>query len=353
MVLNNYILIFLLSVSGSFAWAFKVDLPELMTKSEIKNIRYISKDGAISYYQRRSGKLLLSTNYKVEEVISAKLGSQYQIVSSPTEKKIIISLDETFHTFFSVRHLKKLFVVDYGTKNKIELGMGLEPRLHLNDTWVSYFNPYQNKIVFKHLITTALEFSITVKSSLNPYFIPPVIMLSDTEIIYTDVNNKGINGILKYDRSLKKIKPIFKSAYAAQKIELCLGYNNLFIGEFGINDNTSGSIIAKVDLKKFDVDKAEVIYQSRKNDFGNIKCHFKQDFLYFIKNISKTGGRIESDVFSFHHKRKVEKRLSNLKYVSQLISMGQKLLIPYRGKYYVLLGIDDMTKADLLKKTKE
>jgi hypothetical protein len=350
MGLNRCLIIFISFFVCASSQAFKVDLPELITKSELKNLRYISKDGSITYYQRRSGNLLLSTNYKVEEVISAKLGSQYQIFSSPSEKKLIATLDESFHTFFSVRHLKKIFSIDYGTKNKTELGMGLSPRLHMDDSWVSYFNPYQNVLVFKNLITPALEFSIKIKSSLNPFFIPQVVMLNDKEILYTDVNNKGINGILKYDRSLKTIKPIFKSAYAAQKIEICLGYDNLFIGEFGMNDNTSGSIIAKVNLKKFDVDKADIVYQSRNNDFGSMKCHFRKNYLYFIKNISKIGGRIESDVFSFHHKKKIEKRLSKLKYVSQLISMGEKLLIPYRGKFYVLLGSKDMTKSDLLKK---
>ena len=333
--------------------AFEVGLPELLTKSEIRNLRYLSKDGSITYYQRRSGNLLLSTNYKVSEVISSKMGSQYQIQSTSAEKNLIISVDESFHTFFSVRHLKKLFVVPYGTKNATEIGWGLSPRLHLNDSWVSFYNPYQSTLIFKNLKTTALEFSIKVKSELNPFFIPQVVMLDDKTILYTDVNNKGINGILKYDRGLKTIKPIFKSAYSSQKIEICLGYNSLFIGEFGINDNDSGSIIAKINLNNFDVDKADVIYQSRNNDFGNIQCHFRKDFLYFIKNTSKVGGRIESDVVSFHHKKKIEKRLSKLKYVSQLISMGDKLLIPYRGKYYVLLGNKDMTKSDLLKNTVE
>jgi hypothetical protein len=342
------LIIYLLSNS---VFAFKVDLPELLTKSEIRNIRYLSKDGSITYYQRRSGNLLLSTNYKVSEVISSKMGSQYQIQSTSSEKNLIVSVDESFHTFFSVRHLKKLYVLPYGKKNATELGWGLAPRLHLNDSWVSYYNPYKSALVFKNLMTTALEFSISVKSELNPFFIPQVVMLDDKTILYTDVNNKGIHGILKYDRALNSIKPVFKSAYSSQKIEICLGYEHLFIGEFGINDNDSGSIIAKVNLKTFDIDKADVIYQSKNNDFGNIKCHFKKEFLYFIKNISKVGGRIESDVISFHHKKKIVKRLSKLKYVSQLISMGEKLLIPYRGKYYVLLGNKDMTTADLLKST--
>ena len=348
MDLNRILILYFFFVSSVYSAA--IPHPELLTKSEIRNLRYISKDGNITYYQRRSGSLLLSTNYKVEEVLKGKIGSQYQVYSSPTEKKLIVTLDEAFHTFFSVRHLKKIYLVDFGTKKNILLGEGLSPQLHLQDSWVSFYNPYQQRIIFKNLNSTALEFSIKTKNEINPFFIPQIIMLSDKDILYTDINNKGINGILKFDRATKTIKPIFKSAYSSQKIEMCLGFEHLFVGEFGINNSDNGSVIAKVKLKKFNIDKADIIYQSRNNDLGNIKCHYRKNFLYFIKNTATIGGRIESDIFSFHHGKKIEKKISNIKYVSQLIIMGDRLLVPYRGKFYVLEGQQDTTNVDLLKK---
>lgn len=348
MELSRIVATFILCFSTSLFGA-SVPHPKLLTKSEISNLRYISKDGNITYYQRRSGNLLLSTNYKVEEVLKGNLGSQYQIFSSDADKRLLVTQDESFHTFFSVRHLKKVYLVKKGSKESIFLGEGLSPQLHLDDSWASFFNPYQQKLVFKNLNSPALEFTIKTKNEINPFFIPQVIMLSPKIILYTDINNKGINGILQHNRATKEIKPIFKSAHSAQKIELCLGYDNLFIGEFGINDNENGSIIAKVSLKNFNVDKADVIYQSKNNDFGNLKCKFRKNFLYFIKNTATVGGRIESDVFSLQHKQKVIKKISKIKYVSQLITMSNRLLVPYRSEFYVLEGEADTSTSDKLK----
>ncbi len=343
----NKFLLFIFTIF--FAKVSYSQLPELLTKSDIKNIRYISKDGSITYYQRRSGNLLLSTNYKVEEVLNSSLGSQYQIYSSEHQKNLIIELDNNFHTFYSIRHLKDLYSLKAGSKGATPIGKGVSPQLHLEDTWVSFFDPFQKKIFFKNIKSKALSFSIKIKNTLNPFFIPHAVMLNEYSILYTDINNKGINGILKFDRNTKKISPLFKSSHHSQRLELCLASHDLFIGEFGINKNRSGSTIAKISLLNFNIDRAEIIYQSNNNDLGQLKCNYQKESLYFIKNISLENGRIQSDVFSLNYKKKIKKRVSHLKYVSQLIVMGKRLLIPHRGKFYVLSGQIDSTKSDTLK----
>lgn len=324
-------------------------LPILKTKSDIKDIRFISADGKFTYYQRRSGSLLLSTNYKVHEILKGEIGTQFTIHASPTSEKLIITMDETFHTYLGLRHLKKIYVTDVGSESVEEVGEGLSPKLHLEDTWMSWFNPYSRKLKFINIKSPTLTFEIKVRNVLNAYFFPEVVMLDEKTALYTDINNKGVPAILKYTRRDKKVKVIFKSASVSQRIELCKNNDHLFVAEFGFNNSPRGSIIAKVALKNFNIDRADIVYQSRQNDFGNIVCGFKQDHLYFIKNISKIGGRVESEVNAFNHIKKSSRIISDLKYVSQLIFMDGRLLVPFRGDYYVLEGDTDLTKVGQLK----
>lgn len=324
-------------------------LPILKTKSDIRDIRFISADGKFTYYQRRSGTLLLSANYKVHEILKGEIGTQFTIHSSPLSKKLIVTMDESFHTYLGIRHLKKIYVTDVGSESIEEVGSGLNPKLHLEDTWMSWFNPYSRKLTFTNIKSPTLNFEIKIQNILNAYFFPETIMLDEKSVLYTDINNKGIPAILKYTRRDKKINVIFKSASISQRIELCKNDTHLFVAEFGFNNSPRGSIIAKVPLKKFNIDRADIVYQSRQNDFGNIVCEFKQDHLYFIKNISKIGGRIESEVNAFNHIKKSSRVISDLKYVSQLIFMDGRLLVPFRGDYYVLEGDTDLTKIGQLK----
>lgn len=340
--------IFILSFNVS---ARNSTLPILKTKSDIKDIRFITKDGKFTYYQRRSGTLLLSTNYKVKEILKAEVGSQFTIHSSSSNKKIIITVDDTFHTYLGLRHLKRIYVNNIGSEEVREIGKGHSPILHLNDTWMSWFNPYTRNVSFINIKSPTLNFEVKIKNTLNAYFRPDVVMLNEKEVLYTDINNKGVPAILYYSRKLKKVKAIFKSASSSQRIELCKNDKSLFVGEFGFNNSPRGSIIAKVNLKMFNIDKADIVYQSRMNDFGNIKCSFKKDHLYFIKNISKIGGRVESEVNAFNHVKKSSRIISDLKYVSQLLAMDGRLLVPFRGVFYVLEGDTDLTTVGLLKKS--
>jgi len=342
-------LLFIFILLSSAVYARNSTLPLLKTKSDVRDIRFISKDGKFTYYQRRSGALLLSTNYKVHEILKGEVGSQFAIFASTDSKKLVITMDESFHTYLGMRHLKKIYVTEVGSESVEEVGEGLNPKIHLNDTWMNWFNPYSRKLTFINIKSPTLNFEIKIQNILNAYFFPEVIMLDEKTVLYTDINNKGIPAILRYTRRDKKVNVIFKSASVSQRVELCKNDNHLFVAEFGFNNSPRGSIIAKVPLKNFNIDRADIVYQSRQNDFGNIVCDFKQDHLYFIKNISKIGGRIESEVNAFNHVKKSSRIISDLKYVSQLIFMDGRLLVPFRGDYYVLEGETDLTKIGQLK----
>ena len=67
MALNKVLYIYFLLLFSVRAMP-EIELPEISTKQAISNLRFISKDGKFTYYQRRSGSLLLSTNLKVKKL---------------------------------------------------------------------------------------------------------------------------------------------------------------------------------------------------------------------------------------------------------------------------------------------
>ena len=68
--LNKFSLIlFITMISGStFTQEIDKPLPVLKTKQSLNNIRFISSDGKLTYFQRRSGDLQLSKNYLNYEI---------------------------------------------------------------------------------------------------------------------------------------------------------------------------------------------------------------------------------------------------------------------------------------------
>ena len=159
--------------------------PEFITKQDISNLRFISHDGKFTYYQRRSGALVLSTNYSVKKILQGQNGTNYLIRSSPSRKKILITEEENFHTFFSLKNLKKIYATDFNGSNIIFMGKGIRPRLHLNDSRVSFYNPYKKTITIKKTHSANSGFHINIMAGLNPYFYPQVVMLDvNTVLLY-------------------------------------------------------------------------------------------------------------------------------------------------------------------------
>ncbi len=357
---NNSVILFLLMLAMSIVktsalvYEKKKELPEMATKQAINNLRFISKDGKYTYYQRRSGSLLLSTNYKVQEVLKGKLGSQYLVSSTHARKKLVITQDENFHNFFAIRKPLKIYVSDFGSLSPRYIAAGTSPRLHMDDNWISWFNPQAKVINFLNLRNSALGFEIRLATKKNPYFIPEVIMSSDNLIYYTDLNSKGIPGLIEYDRKNKKVKAILKANAATQKIELCLYNDKLYIAEFAMDSAATGTTITMA--KRYDIDagKRKILYESSKNDLGNLVCSINESNIYFIKNTTnKDKNILNYEAVQLNTVTKTIKPLSNVKYATQIINMDGRLILPYREKLYVLLGDHNLASIDQLDNKKE
>ena len=347
MVLSRILFIYFAMISLSYA---KSKLPELITKQAVNNLRFISRDGKFTYYQRRSGSLLLGTNYKVREILTGKIGTNYVIISSSARKKLLITKNENYHTLFSPRIRKNIYIIDFQGGDSIFLGKGIRPRLHLNDTWVSYYDAYSKKITLKKGDAPEIKKFIKIMSGTNPYFIPQIVMTDINTILFTDINKKGIPGIIHYSKNSNKSKNIYTVPSQNKKIELCKKEDHIIVGEFGIDPIESYSSISLVPINTLELSKKIVLYTSQHNDVGNIICSLKGDFIYFIKNTFSETKKNTHEVARLNIKNKAVDIISDVSHATQVIDMDSKLLLPFQGKYYVLLGKNNTAQFDLLKK---
>ena len=249
-----------------------------------------------------------------------------------------------------IRQLKSIYKADFGGQDAQKISMGKNPQLHLKDTWISYYQPISKTIHFVNLKSNALKFEIKISNPFNPYFIPYVVMPNNNTVIYTDLNKSGVSGVVYYDKITKKNSVLYKGSNPSTKHELCLNGDSLYLGEFGLNELFSGSIISKLKAKAIDFSKREILYESSLNDIGNIYC---DDTLLFVRNLSKERKKLAYEVVELTISDKKIKTISDINFASNIIDMDGVLLMPHLGKYYVLKGKGDFTKNDILKKREE
>ena len=326
----------------------KIILPELLAKQAVNNIRFLSQDGKFTYYQKRSGSLLFSSNYKVAELIKGQIGTQYTLIGTPARKKIVVMQNENFHTFYSIRSREKIFLLDFGGTNPKEVGMGSAAALHLNDSWLSYYDYYSKVLSFENTTNAALKFSLKLNNRINPYFTPQVVMSDDNTVYYTDLGANGAVGLLEFKRNTGKAELIFKATTPMVKAEICLHNDYLVMGLFGLNFSKNGASITRAALPLSDFKKRETIYTSSTNDFGQLVCDFSKDYITFIKNFG-SNDQISTDLVDLNPSNKEIKMLSEMKTITSVINMDGTLLALDKGKYYIVKGTIDYKNIDSLK----
>ncbi len=337
-------------LASTTAWSVepKIILPELLAKQAISNIRFLSKDGKFTYYQKRSGSLLFSTNYNVKEILKGEIGTEYTLFATPARKKIIVLQNLNFHNYYSLRAKLNIFLLNYGESTPREIGTGINPTLLLGDSWLSYYDPYSKILNFENTANASLKFSIKLNNKINPYFIPKVLMSDDNTIYYTDLSEDGVAGVLEFKRSTSKSEIIYKAISAMAKVEICLNQNQLILGVFGIHFSKLGSSISAAPLPLQDFSKRENLYTSELNDLGHLVCDFDKGNIVFVKNYG-SANLPEHDIANLNTSDKKITPLSELKTVSNIINMDGTLLTTDKGKYYIVKGDVDYKNIDTLK----
>lgn len=342
-----FLMIFFLYTN--ITWS-KSKLPILSTKQSVNNLRLFTYDGKVTYYQRRSGSLLMSTNYKVTEVLKSEEGSQYLLKSTPVRKKIIIQVDENFHNFYNMRKPQKIYTVDFQGIEAKELGLGVSPDLHLDDQWVSYYNFSSNKVYIRSLISQALDYTISINNNVNPFFVPKVLMLAPKKVLFTDLNSQGFPGIMLLDKTTGKIKNIFKWESPNSKFEICkLNHNKFAFGIFPLSkkDKNSNSEISLLDIANPDFSKRDIIYNSTSKDIGNISCAYSGDKIYFIQDQSTEDKEITNVAEVTITDKKVT-TISDVNDALNIINIDGMILLPNKGKLLIIEGQKNLKDVDII-----
>ena len=342
-------MLLILCVTQSFA----AKLPKLSTKQKISNIRYISRDNKFTYYQSQSGHLYLATNFSANVVLKRNENSQFFMHGNKESKKIIIEVHDNFFSNNSMLYNSEFGIVDYGDYKYKKLAEGVNPQLHLNGKWYSYYSPNQKMIFFQSLEKTNLKFRIELKNPIAPFFKPQVVMLNSREILFTDLNNRGEMGILYFDRGQNAIKPVFKTSLSGSKIELCKLKNDVFVGEFSRLSSFKKSLLYNTNWGPNTLmEKRKLVYNSEQNDIGKIICHERSNSIYLIKNLSDSQSNIleRSELIQIEKEKTGFKIVSDLKNVGHIVQMDSRILIPFRGNIYVAHGLSDALSDKLEKK---
>lgn len=348
MALRNSLIITIILMFCFTTSDAKIQLPELLAKQSTSNLRLITQDGKITYYQKRSGSLFLSTNYKVTELIKGPADSHYTLRAGDFQRKIVISQNENFHSYFSLRSLENIYLADYGSLKVYKVGLGISPKLHLMDSWLSYFNPSERMITFENTTNSALKFSIRINNQINPYFVPEVVMADDNVVYYTDLGENGNPGIIEYKRNLAKGDIIYKANTPMEKLELCFDHSTLFLAELGINSSSVGTSFSQITFPFKDFKQRSVFYSSNLNDLGHVICNYLEESFYFIKNTG-TSTQALYDIAEFNFPTKKLNILTDMKNSTSLVNMDGTLLTYDHGAYYIIKGKTDFKTTDSLK----
>ncbi|MBT4793345.1 MAG: hypothetical protein HON90_17370 [Halobacteriovoraceae bacterium] len=314
---------------------------QFITKQELNKVRYISKDGKTTYYQNNSGKLQFSTNYNFHTLLKKVNNTQYLVYASVEQQRILISADESHFSSMDLGKNKDIFIAELGTKKAPQLlGKGVHPALHLKDNWASFYDRVSRKIIIKNLVSKEYKTrEIKLSSKKNFYFTPTVMMITPNDVIYTDINKDGYMALLIYSFIDKSFQTIYKTTLPGHNLNFCRLKEKVYLGEFSFDGMLSNSSILSFDLfnnPKFE--KITSIYTSELPDIGNLHC--LNDKLYFIKTIdyNKKLNRKTTEVATIDTKTNNLELLSQLKYVNQIIVLGNLVLTSYKDKYYLIAG---------------
>ena len=347
MALNKFMTYILLVFS--FTAFSESELPALAAKQSLSNLRFISTDGKFTYYQRKTGSFLFSTNYKVEEAIKLEAGTHFEVISSPDRKFVLVSAFKNYNNYYAPKALRKIFKIKWGTNQAKQIGEGIRPQIHLNDSYASFYKPFKRELHFYNIENDSISFFIKLANRKNPFFSPSSVFADDNTILYTDLNSDGIPGLLTYKLNTKKTNLFNKYESPLVKIEVCKKKGKVFIGRFGLDPINSASEIRWMPANDLNITQSKGLYLSKKNDLGHMICDIKGDFIYFVKNESTNQGKVYYEVAQLNINNGKTKIISDVKFATRIINMDGKLLIPYNGRYLVPLGENNMSQFDLLR----
>ncbi len=317
---------------------FAKEVPKFFTKHSTDAIRFISLDGNYAYLQKRSGVLAMVNNFRTVDFISESSQTDFLVKDSRFKKRLLIEMIPNAHQEMNLLKTHKILAVDWGKIQTKEIGHGRNSKLHLDDEWVSFYHPIERIITLQNILTEK-KYQIKLSPQQSPFFNPEVEMISSDTLLYTDINEKGFVGLVQYNLITQKSIVLYKSAQTGTRLELCQDKTYLAIGEFPFGDLSRTSKILQIQLTgSTNLAGYSTIYSSLDADLGNIVC--LENSLYFIKtftNLKKINVK-NTEAVQLDLKTLKVQTITDLNSVNQLIEMDDRVLVPFRGDFYVLEG---------------
>lgn len=329
--------------------ALQKKLPELKTKQSIKNIRYISNDGKVTYYQKSSGQLQFSTNFDFVNVMEAPKNSDYQLTVSEKHNRVGIELIKNPYRNYRWQKDNELFVVGFKDKSKPQkIGEGTSLQFHQDPGVISYFKPSTRAIVIKR---GDIEKKIKIVNDNNPYFIPEVIAISPSDIIYTDINKEGYHAVILYNLLDQNFEVLYKAKYLSSDIKICRYKDFLIAGLVPDLGYAFGTSILMTPLFRGGMAKNwKQIYSSATPDNLNIIC--REDSVYFLKTASfvRSLNLKRNSIFKLkldYDQTTEPENIYSFEKATNLFELGSLLLTSVNGKYYIVEGQIDQESQKL------
>jgi hypothetical protein len=326
---------------------FAKELPKFLTKHAIDSVRFITLDGRYAYIQKKQGVLGIVSSFRSVDFISDSGKSDFLVKDSRFKRRLTIEIVPDSHHDFNVIKTHKIMIVDWGKSQAREIGFGRNPRLHLDDEWVTYFDPIERLINVQNIITQK-KFQIKISPKVTPFYFPDVEMVSADTIVYTDINEKGYSALIQYNLITQKSNVIMKSTQNGTRLELCQDKDYLAIGEFPYDDITRNSRILQIKMSgSTNLAGYTTLYNSSDSDLGNMVC--QENAIYFIKTLihNRRLNDKQTEAVKLDLKTSQVQTMTEMNTVSQLINMDGRILIPYRGDFYVLEGEANLTDDKL------
>ena len=323
------------------------ELPKFLTKHSMESIRFISLDGRHAYVQKRPGVLGLITGFRSVDFISENSKSSFLVKDSRFKEKLIIEVIPNAHNEYNLIKNNKILTVDWGKSQTQVIGYGKAARLHLEDEWISFYNPLERAITIQN-VRTEKKFQIKLSPKISPFYTPEVEMVSSDSVVYSDINEKGYAALILYNLVSQKATVLYKTSQTGTRLELCQHKGYLAIGEFPYDDIIRNSKIMQIKLTgSTNLAGYSTIYNSTDSDLGNIVC--QENALYFIKTLihQRKINYKQTEVVKLDLKTTQLTTMTELNAVGQIISMDGRILIPFRGDFYVLEGSSNLTDDKL------
>jgi len=345
---NKRLLTFILCVIANISLAS--GFPILATKQPIQNIRFVSNDGILTYFQNRRGKLLFSSNYNISTVLQKKKDTFFTMLTTPHKKFFLIEAQEDFFKTASLQADHQIYSLIYGKDKAHRIGKGQASRFHEKGTWASFYSFMKHQVTLINLEATLIKTKINIINTVLPYFIPEVILFNRNMILYTDVNKKGEQAVLFYNRETKKKRLFLQSGILGQMFQLCQSDTHIFILQTGQSEYRKGTQIYKLAKKDpVSIKSLKSIYTSSRNDIGRMVCDFDSQFIYFIKSKKSTKYSAKKNTVAQININSSEVKIIYDKQSSfNLLQLDQKLLIAAQGQYHIIKGTTKL-KDDSIK----